>query len=246
MNPITEEKDLVFRAEDLSKSYGKGTPPVLDHFHLEIPRGKIFGLLGPNGCGKSTLIKLTAGLLVPDGGKIYIDGKERSEESNAFISYLPERTYFQPDMIVEELIRYFADFYRDFDESAARKMLSDLGISTDERLKTLSKGTKEKVQLILVMARKAKLYLLDEPIGGVDPAARDYILSTILGNYNKDASIMITTHLIYDVEPVIDAFAFMGNGGRILLSGNAEEKRAEYGKSLNDIFREVFQCSGNH
>lgn len=230
---------------NLCKSY-KNNTPVLNNFNLNLQSGKIVGLLGPNGCGKSTLIKLISGILTPDSGEIYVCGNPRSEETNSLISYLPERTYFNNWMRVDELIEYFSEFYTDFDETVARTMLSDLGIDPTARLKTLSKGTKEKVQLIMVMARKARLYLLDEPIAGVDPAARDYILGTIIGNYNPEATVVITTHLIYDIEPVLDEFVFMGYGGHILLSGVADEARAEHGKSLNDIFREVFRCSARY
>lgn len=225
---------------NLHKSYRKDVP-VLKGFHWEVPRGRIVGLLGPNGCGKSTLIKIISGLLAPDDGTVAIDGELRSERSNAVISYLPERTYINAWMKVEELIHYFADFYADFDENVARKMLSELNIDVSAKLKTLSKGTKEKVQLVMVMARKAKLYLLDEPIAGVDPAARDYILSTIIGNYNPEAAVIITTHLIHDIEPMLDEFAFMAPGGKILLSGVADDVRAEQGKSLDELFREVFK-----
>lgn len=227
--------------EHLHKSYVK-TQPVIEDLNLSLVSGKIIGLLGPNGCGKSTLMKLVTGLLVPDSGKIIICGEEKSEATNRLISYLPERTYFDPSMTVEAVLALFSDFYTDFDETRAREMLKDLGISTTAKLKQLSKGTKEKVQLILVMARRAMLYLLDEPIAGVDPAARDYILRTIIGNYNKDATVVITTHLIHDIEPVLDEFAFMGYGGHILLGGNADAVREEKGKSLDELFREVFQC----
>ncbi len=230
----------VLTCTHLHKSYQKDLP-VLQDFNWTVQRGRIVGLLGPNGCGKSTLIKLITGLLTPDAGGIEIDGKPRSEQSNAVISYLPERTYINAWMKVEELLRYFSDFYADFDESAARRMLIDLGIDASAKLKTLSKGTKEKVQLIMVMARKAKLYLLDEPIAGVDPAARDYILQTIIGNYNPEAAVIITTHLIHDIEPILDEFAFMAPGGKILLSGVADEVRDEQGKSLDALFREVFR-----
>lgn len=226
--------------QDLCKSYKKGTP-VLDHLNLEIPSGKIIGLLGPNGCGKSTLLKLVSGLLVPTEGEIYICGQPRSEETNQLISYLPERTYFSSRMKVSDLIRFFTDFYPDFDPNLATNMLADLGIRTGDSLKTLSKGTKEKVQLVLVMSRRAKLYLLDEPIGGVDPAAREYILRTIISSYNPDASVIITTHLITDIEPALDDFCFMGYGGKILLSGEADSTRETYGKSLDEIFKEVFR-----
>ena len=235
----------VLVCSDINKSYKKGVP-VLTNFNCTVPSGKIVGLLGPNGCGKSTLMKLICGILVPDSGDIYVCGQKRSEMTNALVSYLPERTYFNNWMKVDELIRFFAEFYEDFDEALARKMLADLSIKTDAKLKTLSKGTKEKVQLILVMARRAKLYLLDEPIAGVDPAARDYILQTIIGNYNPEATILITTHLIHDIEPVLDEFAFLDFNGKIILSGVADEIRAERGKSLDEIFREEFRCSANY
>ena len=228
--------------KDLCKSYKF---PVLKNLNISLPKGKIIGFLGPNGCGKSTFMKLVSGLLVPDSGEIYVCGEQRSERSNAYVSYLPERSYFSNGMRVEELISYFADFYKDFDAALARTMMSDLNIDTGAKLKTLSKGTKEKVQLILVMARRAKLYLLDEPIAGVDPAARDYILKTIIGSYDPEASVVITTHLIHDIEPILEEFVFMGPGGQILMSGDADEVRAEHGKSLDDLFKEVFSCSRN-
>jgi len=231
----------ILECKNLTKSYRKGIP-VLSNLNLEISAGKIIGLLGPNGCGKSTLIKLISGLLQADSGEILVDGNPVGEQSKALISYLPERTYFNSWMKVEELIMYFEEFYADFDTSRAFKLLYDLGIDPKAKLKTLSKGTKEKVQLILVMSRNAKLYLLDEPIAGVDPAAREYILSTIVSNYNPEASIIITTHLIADVEQVLDDFLFMGFGGKILNSGNAEQVRLETGKTLDDLFREVFKC----
>ena len=234
----------VLTCTNLNKSYTLGKP-VLRNLNISLSGGKIVGLLGPNGCGKSTLLKLISGILVPDNGSIEICGVPRSEETNALVSYLPERTYFNSWMRVEELITYFRDFFPDFDEACARKMLADLSIDTTMKLRALSKGNKEKVQLVLVMSRKAKLYLLDEPIGGVDPAARDYILSTIIGNYSPDAAVIITTHLIYDIEPVLDEFAFMGYGGQILLSGIADEVREERGKTLDELFREVFKCSRN-
>jgi len=230
----------ILTCNSLTKSYKAGIT-VLNNFSYSMPQGKIIGLLGPNGCGKSTLMKLICGILVPDSGDIYVCGKPRSEESAALISYLPERTYFNGWMKVDELIRYFADFYEDFDTQRAYSLLHDLNIDTKAVLRTLSKGTKEKVQLIMVMSRRAKLYLLDEPIAGVDPAARDYIMQTIIGNYDSDATIVITTHLIHDIEPILDEFAFMGHGGRILLSGVADDIRAERGKSLDELFREVFR-----
>lgn len=231
----------ILECKNLNKCYRKGTP-VLCNLNLTIESGKIVGLLGPNGCGKSTLIKLISGLLQPDSGEILVDGVPVGEKSKALISYLPERTYFDSWMKVSELIEYFEEFYSDFDKERAYKLLSDLAISPNAKLKSLSKGTKEKVQLILVMSRNAKLYLLDEPIAGVDPAAREYILSTIVGNYNPEASIIITTHLISDVEQVLDDFVFLGFGGNIISSGNAENTRVESGKSLDELFREVFRC----
>ncbi len=227
---------------NLNKSYVKGIP-VLHNLNISLTGGKIVGLLGPNGCGKSTLLKLVSGLLVPDSGSIEICGVPQSEATNTYVSYLPERTYFNSWMRVDELIDYFCDFYPDFDHVRARRMMADLSIDTTAKLKTLSKGTKEKVQLVMVMSRRAKLYLLDEPIGGVDPAARDYILSTIISNYNPEAAVIITTHLIHDIEPVLDEFAFMGYGGQILLSGVADEVREANGKTLDELFREVFRCS---
>ncbi len=234
----------ILKTTNLTKAYRRGVN-VLWNMNLEIPKGKIVGLLGPNGCGKSTLIKMVAGLLQPDEGVILVDGIPVGEESKALVSYLPERTYFSSSMKVSEIIAYFKDFYADFDEERAYLLLRDLGIDPTANLKTLSKGTKEKVQLILVMSRKAKLYLLDEPIAGVDPAAREYILSTIVNNYDPEATIIITTHLISDVEQVLDEFVFLSYGGKILKSGSVDEARAESGMSLDELFREVFRCSRN-
>lgn len=231
----------VLECTNINKSYKKNKP-ILTNLNIAIPKGRIVGLLGPNGCGKSTLIKMVAGILQPNSGEITIDGNPVGEKSCAIISYLPERTYFSNSMKVKDIIKYFSDFYTDFDADRAKVLFSDLGIDTEAKLKTLSKGTKEKVQLILVMSRNAKLYLLDEPIAGVDPAAREYILSTIVSNYNPEASIVITTHLITDVEQVLDDFIFMGYGGQIMMSGNAEEARNQTGKSLDELFREVFRC----
>lgn len=231
----------ILECKCLTKSYKKNFP-VLYNFNINIPAGKIIGLLGPNGCGKSTLMKLISGLLQADSGEITVAGNPVGEKSKALISYLPERTYFSSNMKVEELVDYFEDFYEDFDTARAYRLLADLAIDPKANLKSLSKGTKEKVQLILVMSRDAKLYLLDEPIAGVDPAAREYILSTIVSNYNPEATIIITTHLITDVEQVLDDFVFLGYGGRILRAGNAEEARNESGKSLDELFKEVFRC----
>lgn len=231
----------VLECINITKAYKKHIN-VLENFNLTLPAGKIIGLLGPNGCGKSTLIKMIAGILQPTSGEIKVCGEPVGEKSCALISYLPERTYFTPSMKVCDVVDYFADFYSDFDKERALGLLKDLNISLNATLKTLSKGTKEKVQLILVMSRQAKLYLLDEPIAGVDPAAREYILSTIVSNYNPEATIIITTHLITDVEQVLDDFLFIGYGGQILLSGNAEEARNQSGKSLDAMFKEVFRC----
>lgn len=233
----------VLEARHIRKTY-KGKPaPVLEDFNLSLPTGRIIGLLGPNGCGKTTFLKLVAGLLTPTAGTIEVCGAPVSEQTKSLVSYLPERSYFTPGMRVRELLDYFADFYPDFDRQKAEQMLVDLQIDRNAILKQLSKGTKEKVQLVLVMARRARLYLLDEPIGGVDPASRDYILQTIVGNYAEDATVVITTHLIYDIEPVLDEFLFMGYGGQILLSGVADDIRAQYGRSLDQLFREVFRCA---
>ena len=232
----------ILECKNLRKSYKRGTY-VLDGLNLTIPKGKIVGLLGPNGCGKSTLIKLIAGLLQKDSGDVLVDGMPVSEETKAIVSYLPERTYFTEWMRVSELIDFFREFYADFDPDRAYALLKDLRIDPSAKLKSLSKGTKEKVQLILVMSRRAKLYLLDEPIAGVDPAAREYILSTIIGNYNPEATVIITTHLITDVEQVLDEYVFLSYGGQILRQGSVDESREETGCSLDELFREVFRCS---
>ena len=231
----------VLELKGLSKAYTKGVN-VINDLNLDIPQGKIIGLLGPNGCGKSTLIKMVAGLLQPTEGEIKVNGIPVGDETCSLISYLPERTYFTASMKVIDIVDYFADFYKDFDKVRALRLLKDLNVDTSARLKKLSKGTKEKVQLVLVMSRQAKLYLLDEPIAGVDPATREYILSTIVSNYNPEASIIITTHLIYDIEPVLDEFAFMTTGGRVVCAGVADEVRAERGQSLDELFKEVFRC----
>ncbi len=231
----------VLEAKNVNKSYGRNNK-VLKDFNIKFESGKIIGLLGPNGCGKTTFLKLVAGLLTADSGEIEICGTPVSDETNKYISYLPERTYFNPSMKVKELLDYFEDFYKDFDRLKAEKMLSDLEISSSRPLKAYSKGQKEKIQLVLVMSRRAKLYILDEPIGGVDPASREYILSTIIGNYAQDATVIITTHLIHDIEPVLDEFAFMTKGGKIVMQGNADDARATNGCSLDELFREVFKC----
>lgn len=223
----------------LSKSYGK--KEALCSLDLTLESGKIIGLLGPNGSGKTTLIKLICGLLSPTSGEITVDGKEIGPETKAVISYLPERTYIPDWMKVSDIIKFFCDFYTDFRAELAENMLQRLNIDKNAKIKTLSKGTKEKVQLILVMSRNAKLYLLDEPIAGVDPAARDYILDTIITNYNPDASVIISTHLIQDIERVLDD-VIMIQYGHLKVHDFADNLRAEHGKSIDEIFREVFRC----
>ncbi len=230
----------VLECKFVAKSYDAGIP-VLNGLSLRLPRGRILGLLGPNGCGKSTFIKLVAGLLQPDGGSITVDGCPVGDRSKGKVSYLPERSYFSADMKVAGLVRMFSDFYSDFDPERAAKMLSDLMVPVDAKLAALSKGTREKVQLILVMARRASLYLLDEPIGGVDPAARDYVLRTLISGYDRNASMIITTHLIRDVEDFLDDFIFMGRGGQLFMGGNVRETRERYGMSLDQLFREVYR-----
>ena len=225
---------------NLTKIYEK-KKVALDHLNLTIGRGKIIGLLGPNGSGKTTMIKLLNGLLVASEGEVLINGKAPGPESKRIVSYLPERTYFQNSMKVKELIAYFSDFYQDFRPERAKEMLAGLNISEDARLKTLSKGTREKVQLIMVMSSDAQLYILDEPIAGVDPAARDYILKTIITNYNENATVIISTHLISDIERVLDEVIFIRDG-RLILQETVEEIREKKGKSVDAYFREVFAC----
>ncbi|HJD38024.1 ABC transporter ATP-binding protein [Blautia sp. An46] len=232
MNPILECKDL-------TKRYGNKT--ALDQISFSLMPGKIIGLLGPNGSGKTTLIKLLNGLLVPTEGHIFIDGLTPGVETKKFVSYLPERTYLNSWMRVCDIIDYFQDFYEDFDKARAYDMLKRLNINPSDRLRTMSKGTKEKVQLILVMSRRARLYCLDEPIAGVDPAARDYILSTIIQNYDENATIIISTHLISDVENILDDVVFIQNG-HIRMVDSVENIRFNQGKSVDALFREVFKC----
>ena len=229
----------ILSTKNLTKSYGKKT--ALSQINMEIPRGRIIGLLGPNGSGKSTFIKLAAGLLVPTAGEITIDGDAPGVNTKAKVSYLAERTYLNDWMRVSEIMAFFEDFYTDFNRIKAENMLKDLNINPDDRLKTMSKGTKEKVQLILVMSRQAQLYLLDEPIGGVDPAARDYILNTIITNYKEDASVIISTHLIADIEQILDEIIFI-NQGELVLSSSVDEIRETHNKSVDGLFREVFKC----
>ena len=229
----------ILTCENLTKQYG--TVAALQDVNLNVEPGRIVGLLGPNGSGKSTMIKLANGLLTPSSGRILIDGMEPGLETKKLVSYLPERTYLANWMSVKQILNYFEDFYVDFDRQRAETMLSHLGIPETQRIKQMSKGNREKVQLILVMSRRAKLYLLDEPIGGVDPATRDYILDTIIRNYNPSAAVVISTHLIADVEQVLDDVIFIQNG-HVTLQSSVDEIREEKGKSVDAYFREVFKC----
>ena len=225
--------------KDVCKNYGN--KQVLDHVTFTIEPGKIIGLLGPNGSGKSTIIKMINQLLTPDSGEILVNDKPLGIESKKVISYLPERSYLNFNVKVIELMDFFEDFYEDFDRKTAESLIEKLKINPKDKLKTMSKGTKEKVQLIMVMSRKADLYILDEPIGGVDPAARDYILTTILSNFNEGASILISTHLIADVEKILDEVIFISEG-KVLLQQSADELRNEKQQSIDGVFREVFKC----
>ena len=223
----------------LYKSYDSKN--VLCDINLKVKQGKIIGLLGKNGTGKSTLIKLINDLLVPDKGNIKVNGKAIGVESKKIISYLPERTYLNKNMTVLEVINYFRDFYDNFDSAKALKLLQDLKLDVNQKLSKMSKGMQEKVQLVLVMSRKAKLYILDEPLGGVDPATRDYILDTILNNFSDDASIIISTHLISDIERILDEVIFIDNG-KIIIQSDADNLRNKEKKSIDEIFREMFKC----
>lgn len=227
------------KCDGLCKSYGKVS--ILKDINLEIPKGKIIGLLGPNGSGKTTLIKIINGLLEPNSGTVLVNGEKIGISSKKAISYLPERPYVSLNMTVLELINYFNDFYDNFDKDTAFKLLEKLNLNASDKLNTMSKGMKEKVNLILVMSRKADLYILDEPIGGVDPATRDYILDTILTNFNEGASVLISTHLINDIEKILDEVIFIKDGS-IYLTGDADELRTTKGMSIDEIFREEFKC----
>lgn len=229
----------ILECNDLTKKFGNKA--AVSAVNLKIERGQIVGLLGPNGSGKSTLIKLANELLTPTSGAILIGGKKPGLETKKIVSYLPEKTYLNDWMRVRQIIELFSDFYDNFDPKKAYDMLESLNINANDRLKTMSNGTKEKVQLILVMSREAELYLLDEPIGGVDPAARDYILKTILSNYNENATVVISTHLISDIENILDYVVFI-NQGQIVLTSSVDDIRNEKGKSVDVLFREVFKC----
>ncbi len=231
--------ETIMEIKGITKTFPGTT--ALNNVNLILPKGKIIGLLGPNGSGKTTLIKIAAGLLVPTLGQITIGGAAPGPETKAIVSYLPERPYFNQWMNAEQMISYFEDFYSDFDRAKAMDMMAKLNINPKAKMKTLSKGTKEKVQLILVMSRHAKLYLLDEPIGGVDPATRDYILETIISNYDPDATVIISTHLIADIERTLDEFIFINNGN-VVMYDSVDAAREKNGKTIDELFREVFRC----
>lgn len=231
--------NTILECSHLTKRYGSLT--ALDDVSITVRPGRIVGLLGPNGSGKSTFIKTVAGLLTPQKGSVAVCGFPIGVETKKRVAYLPDKEYLDENLRVEQLVDYFSDFYENFDRNKAQEMLQCLEIDEMRRFKALSKGTREKVQLVLVMSRKADLYLLDEPIGGVDPAARDYILKTIVSNYNEEGSILISTHLISDIEPVLDDVIFIKDGS-VVLTGTVDELREEHGKSVDVLFREVFKC----
>lgn len=228
----------LIRIENLTKSYNGLI--ALNNINLSIHSGKIIGLLGPNGSGKTTLIKLLNGLLTPTAGNIYIKGNKPGVETKKIISYLPDNNFLNSWMTVEQIVEFFCDFYEDFRKDLAYEMLTKLGVSKTVKLKTLSKGNKEKVCLILVMSRNADIYILDEPIAAVDPATRDYIVSTIINNYNPNAAVIISTHLISDIEPALDEAIFI-NFGNVVLHKTVDQIRDETGKSVDELFREVFR-----
>ena len=231
--------ETILECRDLTKKYG--SKYALYNLNLSLERGQIVGLLGPNGSGKTTLIKLANALLRPTGGQILINGTKPGVETKRIISYLPDRNYLGKHMRVNETMTYYNTFYENFDLERASQMMDSLDIDPGSRLSSLSKGTLEKVQLILVMSREADLYILDEPIGGVDPAARDYILQTILTNYNENATVLISTHLISDIENVLDRAVFLQEG-QLVLNASVDEIRSQHGKSVDALFREVFKC----
>ena len=225
--------------KNLNKKYDKKY--VLKDLNLKVTSGKIIGLLGKNGAGKTTLIKLINDLLTPTSGEIFVKGNNIGVESKKVISYLPERTYLNKQMKVSEVIDYFKDFYENFDDNKAKKLLKDLDLDINQNLSKMSKGMQEKVQLVLVMSRKADLYILDEPLGGVDPATRDYILDTILSNFNENASVIISTHLISDIERILDEVIFIDKG-KIVLQSDTDELRTKENASIDEIFRRMFKC----
>ncbi|MDO4982119.1 MAG: ABC transporter ATP-binding protein [Eubacteriales bacterium] len=233
----------IFECAEIKKHYGSNF--ALNGFSVKVEPGRIVGLLGPNGSGKTTLMKLANGLLTCDSGEILINGEKPGKNSKMIISYLPDKNYLPNWMNCDKLMDFFADFYADFDRQRAEVMLSGLGLDRKQPIRQMSKGTREKVQLIMVMSRRAKLYLLDEPIGGVDPATRDYILETIIRNYDTDASVIISTHLISDVEKILDDVIFIDKGKNVLFS-SVDDIRSQHNRSVDEYFREVFRCSGSY
>ena len=225
--------------KNISKSFDN--KQVLKNINLKREKGKIIGLLGKNGMGKTTLIKLINGLLTQDTGTIEFNGKEIGLESKKNISYLPERTYLDKSMKIKDTLKYFEEFYDNFDKEKALKLLKDLNLNENEKIKNMSKGMQEKLQLILVISRKAELYIFDEPLGGIDPATRDYILDTILSNFNEGASVLISTHLISDIERILDEVIFINNGS-IILTSSSDELREKENASIDEIFRRTFKC----
>jgi ABC-2 type transport system ATP-binding protein len=238
MERVNKMNELL-KLTNVSKIYGKKS--ALSNVNLTIGKGKIVGLLGPNGSGKTTLLKLVNGLLQATTGEILINGNKPGITSKSIISYLPERTYLNNWMKVSEILEFFKDFYSDFNIEKAKNMLNSLNIDENDKLRTMSKGTKEKVQLVLVMSRNAQIYLLDEPIGGVDPATRDYILNTIISNYSENSTVIISTHLIQDVEKIFDDIIFLSKG-EIVLHDSVDNVREQKQKSIDELFREVFKC----
>lgn len=235
-------KTPLVECKNLSKSFGKRV--VLDDINLEIPRGRIVGLLGQNGAGKSTLIKLLNDLLTPTDGTILIDGQPVSVHSKRIVSYLPERTYLDKNLRVRDAIHFFSEFYDNFDQAKAERLVADLDLELDVQIRKMSKGMQEKLQLILVMSRDAELYILDEPLGGVDPATRDYILSTILNNFKEGSSVLISTHLIADIERILDEVIFIDHG-QIVLTADADTLRTKHHASIDEIFRQTFKSHIN-
>ena len=229
----------LLECKNLCKEFDK--TPILQDINLKIPRGKIIGLLGKNGAGKSTLIKLINDLLTPTSGEILINGEKPGVKSKEIIAYLPERTYLDKEMTIKQVIKYFEEFYNNFDAGKALKLLKDLNLDINKKISKMSKGMQEKLQLVLVMSRNAELYILDEPLGGVDPATRDYILDTILSNFCEGASVLISTHLISDVERILDEIIFVDQG-KIVLTSSADELRNKENASIDEIFRRYFKC----
>lgn len=229
----------ILQCENLTRRYGKHT--ALNGLNLTLESGRVIGLLGPNGSGKTTLIKMAAGMLQPTEGSILLDGIEPGPETKAFVSYLPDVDYLPKQMTVEALLKMYEEFFADFDRAKAEDMLSSLQLSAGDRMRSLSKGNKEKVQLVLTMSRRSRLYLLDEPLGGVDPAARDYILNTIIMNYSEEAAVILSTHLIADIEKVLDEAVFIRQG-ELLFHRGIDEIRETEGMSADALFREVFRC----